>query len=217
VKHILDLLWLKDLDIPTTNKTEFGVTSTFLHENISLAHDIYLDNKNSYQAAGKVQAVYMDEDGITHRYNSNNFTKDGVLEWIEGKKYQGSLLKYKTPALLGEGPRRYWAYFKKDVRRLYRSKAQKHVDAILRKFGISYLCELDPLDAENIKPNQKTDRQILFIIAAVWWVVETAWGFISPAAPAKTKSKIRGSKKKTESEEKSNDDTKQKSKREKIE
>jgi hypothetical protein len=201
VKHIVDLLWLKDLDIPTTNKTEFGVTSTFLHENISLAHDIYLDNKNSYQAAGKVQAVYMDEDGITHRYNSNNFTKDGVLEWIEGKKYQGSLLKYKTPVLLGEGPRRYWAYFKKDVRRLYRSKAQKHVDAILRKFGISYLCDLDPLDAENIKPNQKTDRQILFIFAAVWWVVETAWGFISPAAPAKTKSKIRGSKKKTESEE----------------
>ena len=63
----------------------------------------------------------MDEDGITHRYNSNNFTKDGVLEWIEGKKWQGSLLKYKTPALLS-GLRTYWAYFKKDVRRWYRTK-----------------------------------------------------------------------------------------------
>ena len=86
------------------------------------------------------------------------------------------------------------------------------------KWNVSYLCDIDPLDAENIKPNQKTDRQILFILAAVWWILETAWGFISPAAPVKTKSKIKGSKKKTESEEKPDEaDTKQKSKREKIE
>ena len=142
-----------------------------------------------------------------------------MLEWINGEKWRGSLLKYKVPTLVS-GPRKFWAYLKKDVRRWYRTKIQKKVDNILRKYNISYLCDVDPKDYENIKPNQKTDRQILFWMALFWWVVETIWEMVFPAKPTKTKSKIKGSKKKTEAEaeEKPTDtnDTK-KSKREKIE
>ena len=48
MKNIVKLKWLEDLDIPTTDKTEFGVVNTFMMENISLAHDMYIDKKNSY-------------------------------------------------------------------------------------------------------------------------------------------------------------------------
>ena len=65
-------------------------------------------------------AIYIDEDGISHRYNRANFTEGDIGEWIEKKHYQGALLKYKTPALLS-GMRTYWAYAKKDVRRFYRN------------------------------------------------------------------------------------------------
>jgi hypothetical protein len=54
VKHVASLLWLKDLDIPTTNKTEFGIVSTVLSENITLAHDIYLDKKKKYQSPNSI-------------------------------------------------------------------------------------------------------------------------------------------------------------------
>ena len=40
---------------------------------------------------------------------------------------------------------------------------------------------MDPYDFENIKLNQKTNRQILFIFAGIVWVLETAWDYISAA------------------------------------
>ena len=79
---------------------------------------------------------------------------------------------------------------------------------------------MDYEDVENNKPNQKTDRQILFIFAAIVWIGETIMDmFKAPEKPKKKKSIIGGSKKKTESEkeETKNTDSAKKSKREKIE
>ena len=96
--------------------------------------------------------------------------------------YLGSPLKYKTPALLS-GLRTYWAYVKKDVRRFYKRKIQSRIDPLLKKYSISYLCDVDPKDVENIKPNQKTDRQILFLLVLVVLALETLWDMVK--VPAK--------------------------------
>ena len=79
-------------------------------------------------------------------------TKESLTEWIEKKQYQGALLKYKTPALLS-GMRTYWAYAKKDVRKFYRMNIQAKVDPLLIKYSVTYLCDVDPEDLENVKPN----------------------------------------------------------------
>jgi hypothetical protein len=115
------------------------------------------------------------------------------------------------------GLRTYWAYVKKDVRRFYKRKIQSRIDPLLKKYSISYLCDVDPKDVENIKPNQKTDRQILFWIAVIVWIAETIYEFVFPAKPQKKKSKIGGSKKTTESEEPAKTTDTKKSKRDKIE
>jgi hypothetical protein len=95
-----------------------------------------------------------------------------------------------------------WAYVKKDVRRWYRKNVQPKVDPLLQKYKISYLCDIDPADLENIKPNQKTDRQILFWIALAVWIFETIWDLVFPQKPQKKKSKIGSTKKKSDSDEK---------------
>ena len=189
-----------------------GVVNSYTQENITLAHDVY---RNEY----KICAIYIDEEGITYRMNRNNLTVEGTVEWIEKKQYLSAPLKYKTPGVLGEY-KKYWAYAKKDVRRWYRTTIQGKVDPLLQKYGVTYLTDIDPKDMENVKPNQKTDRQILFWIAVIVWIIETAWDFAFPEKPKKKKSKIGGSKKKSTSDETPEEpksDTKNKSKREKIE
>lgn len=45
---------------------------------------------------------------------------------------------------------------------------------------------MDPLDWDNVKLNQKTDRQIIFICAFIAWILEYIWDLISaPAAGEK--------------------------------
>ena len=75
-----------------------------------------------------------------------------VMEWISEKQYLLAPLKYKTPAILGEYMR-YWAYFKKDVRKYYRTKIQPSIDPYLIKYGVTYLADKDLKDVENVKPN----------------------------------------------------------------
>ena len=67
---------------------------------------------------------------------------------------------------------------------------------------------MDPYDFENIKLNQKTNRQILFIFAGIVWVLETLWDVIAakiwPAQEEKKKkpkSFLSKKKKKAEKEE----------------
>ena len=85
--------------------------------------------------------------------------------------------------------------------------------------------DLDPEDVENIKPHQKVNRQILFLIAFIWWIIETIYEQLFPADKTKKekkKSAIGSSKKKKsdeakEGEDKGKSDDKKKGKREKIE
>lgn len=49
---------------------------------------------------------------------------------------------------------------------------------------------MDPTDFDNVKFNQKRDRQILFILSAICMVLEGIWDMIS-APPAGTKVKKR--------------------------
>ena len=97
----------------------------------------------------------------------------------------------------------YWGYVKKDVRKFYINKIQPFIKPHLLKFKISYMEDLDPEDVVNIKPNQKLNRQILFLIAAIVWVAETLYDLAFPADKTKQpkkKSAIGSKKKKTDKE-----------------
>ena len=112
-RDILNTLTLLE-DIDTEDKFQIGLINSFVDENITLAHDVY-------RGLNPLVAIYIDEDGITYRFNRNNMTAENVMEWISKKQYLSAPLKYKTPALLGDYMK-YWAYFKKDVRKWYRTK-----------------------------------------------------------------------------------------------
>ena len=76
-----------------------------------------------------------------------------------------------------------------------------HIENLLRQFKITYLVDMDPTDFTVVKLNQKTDRQILFLIAIIVWVLETVWDYVkAPEKAKKVKSKIRSGKK-TDKEE----------------
>jgi len=133
--------------------------------------------------------------------------------------FQSSNYKFKCPPVLGEYTI-FWAYIKKDVRKFYIEKVQPFIKPHLLKYKVSYLEDLDPEDVENVKPHQKVNRQILFIIAMIVWVVETAYETIFPAEKSKQvkkKSAIGGSKKKTVENESEGKSGEKKGKRDKIE
>ena len=107
------------------------------------------------------------------------------------------------------------------MRAFYIEKIQPFIKPHLLKFKVSYLEDLDPEDVTNIKPNQKVNRQILFLVAIIVWVLETIYDLIFPADKSKQvkkKSAIGSSKKKkTETQEEDKSGDKKKEKREKIE
>jgi hypothetical protein len=117
----------------------------------------------------------------------------------------------------------FWAYAKKDVRAWFKKTISPIIEPYLIKFKVSYLVDLEAEDVVNIKPEQKVNRQILFLIAAIVWIGESIWDLLAakPAKPAKKKSLISGKKKKDVSEADESKDKaspeKKKGKREKIE
>ena len=91
-----------------------------------------------------------------------------------------------------------WAYFKKEVRLWYINNGRCCIESYLRKFNITYLVDMDPSDFKVVRLNQKTDRQILFIVAMIVWVLETLWDKIKTPEKAKKKKSVIRSSKKTE-------------------
>ena len=62
------------------------------------------------------------------------------------------------------------------------------IEGYLRKAGITYCVDMDNTDFENIKSlHQKRDRQIIFLVAIIFWMLEYVWDLLmaSPAAPKK--------------------------------
>jgi len=46
---------------------------------------------------------------------------------------------------------------------------------------------MDPYDWDNVKLNQKTDRQIIFIVAIILWILEYAYDLACAPSPAAKK------------------------------
>ena len=71
------------------------------------------------------------------------------------------------------------------MRAFYIKKVQPYIKPYLLKYKISYVEDLDPEDFVNIKPHQKVNRQILFIVAMIVWILETIYDLIFPADKTK--------------------------------
>ena len=126
---------------------------------------------------------------------------DQITEWIEDRYYKQSLTAFKAPALPGDIKIK-WFYVKKEVRNWYRINLQAKIEEQLRKVNLGYLVDLDEMDAKNIKFHQKINRQILFIVALIVWVIEFIWDMIFPSKPEEKKKKsILKKAKKTKTEE----------------
>lgn len=77
-----------------------------------------------------------------------------------------------------------WADIKKEVRHWYADNIRNFVEPNLRKIGFTYIVDMDPTDWDNVKLNQKTDRQIIFIVAFICWILEYAWDLVCAKSPA---------------------------------
>jgi hypothetical protein len=80
-----------------------------------------------------------------------------------------------------------WADIKKEVRHWYADNLRDHIEPHLRKIGFTYIVDMDPYDWDNLKLNQKTDRQIIFIVAFILWIVEYAYDLACAPSPAAKK------------------------------
>ena len=83
-----------------------------------------------------------------------------------------------------------WLNIKKEVRNWYDANVRDKLEPHLRKIGFTYVVDMDPTDWENVKFNQKRDRQIIFIIAGFVFILESIWDMMQ-APPAGTKVKKR--------------------------
>jgi len=74
-----------------------------------------------------------------------------------------------------------WADIKKEVRWWYGNNLRDHLEPQLKKVGVTYLVDMDPYDWDNVKLNQKTDRQIIIIVSLIIYLLEYVWDLISGA------------------------------------
>jgi len=130
---------------------QFAVSNIVLDEKLTLTYDI-----TTIREEGP-RAFYIDKDGQVYYYNSNNFTVEDLSEWIDGKKFNSSPMKFKVPPVLGEY-KIFWAYAKKDVRAWFNKTISPVIEPYLVKFKVSYMVDLDKSDVVNIKPEQKINR-----------------------------------------------------------
>ena len=70
---------------------------------------------------------------------------------------------------------------KKDVRRWYRDNLQQKIEPFLRKWNLSYFIDPELPEGEKrvVIVRQKTDRQIIVLIALVYQVLEWIYDFAS--------------------------------------
>jgi hypothetical protein len=95
-----------------------------LSERVALAYDIPSQNKGPY-------SFYIDTDGTAYNYNLVMPSLNTTTEWIDKQRYLSTPLKYKVPPQLSNY-KIYWAYLKKDVRRLYIKFLRDHIENVLR-------------------------------------------------------------------------------------
>lgn len=163
---------------------------------------------------------YIDQEGMTYSYPhllpSFNVTKD----WIDDRLFKKSPHVFKAPARWPEWKVK-WGYLKKEVRFWYRANLRDTVEKYLRQLKFTYFVDMDPLDFDNqVFFGQKTDRQILFILAGIMYILEFVYDAVAaqvcPAPKKKKKSIISSSKDDVKGNKKSEGSAK-KERREKIE
>lgn len=80
-----------------------------------------------------------------------------------------------------------WADIKKEVRHWYGDNLRDLIEPYLRKIGFTYVVDMDPYDWDNVKLNQKTDRQIIFIVSFLFWAIEYIYDLATAPAPGAKK------------------------------
>ena len=179
----------------------FGWVAYGKNEKLRLAYEIE-SIKNT------PRSFFIDKEGVAYSYFKNNGmpSLNETTEWIEDRYYKKSMTAYKAPAVLSEMKLK-WAYAKKEVRAWYAANLQPKVEELLRKVNLTYLVDMDPTDFENIKYNQKTNRQIMFLVACIVWVVEFVYDMAFPGKPEEKKKKsiLKKAKKTTEEDDSKKD------------
>ena len=100
---------------------------------------------------------YIDELGFAHAFTKGFASFEGTKTWIEDRQYKKSPQIFKAPVRCNQY-RLWWGYAKKDARTYYVKNWQPTVEKFLRKTPFTYVYDKDPLDFDNIKLNQKTNR-----------------------------------------------------------
>ena len=186
-------------------KVRAGVVTTRIDEEISLAYDV----------TRWPRGFLIDIDGMAYGFNMWKPDLNETQQWINDKLYKESPLKFKAQPTLNK-VKLIWAYVKKDVRAWYKANLRDKIEPHLLKYNITYF--VDPLASsyQGIVLNQKTDRQILFLIAILSFIVESAYDLLVALLCPKKPSKKQGIIKKKKAEAKVAEEAKG-SKREKIE
>jgi hypothetical protein len=152
-------------------KIAFRYADVFTDENFRMTYEIYKSGK----------AFYIDEEGKAYIY-PGMVSFEGVKEWIESRKYRMSPFQFAAPAVISDN-RLKWADIKKEVRYWYAANLRDHIEPTLRKIQFTYIVDMDPLDWDNVKLNQKTDRQIIFLVSFILWIVEYAYDLACGSSP----------------------------------
>ena len=153
----------------------FRYADVFTDEKLRMTYEIYKYGK----------AFYIDEEGKAYIY-PGMISTEGVKDWIENRKYRMSPFQFAAPAVISDY-RLKWADIKKEVRWWYADNLRDHIEPTLRKIGFTYIVDMDPLDWDNVKLNQKTDRQIIFLVSFILWIVEYIYDLTCGASPAEKK------------------------------
>lgn len=131
-------------------KIQFGWVAYDYNERLRLAYEV--ESKNQTPAA-----FFIDTDGIAYLYPLYT-RKDGMpslnktTEWIDDRYYKKAATAYKAPTVLSDNKLK-WAYAKKEVRDWYAANLQPKIEELLRKYNLTYLVDMDPMDLENVKLN----------------------------------------------------------------
>ena len=159
------------------------------------------------------------QDGKAFYMLGQEVNLNQTVSWIDDHKYKTSCSKFKAPAPLPDW-KLYWGEAKWSIREKYDQTLRETIELYLRKVNFTYVVDLDNEDYyNNVSLHQKRDRQIIFIITMLFWIVETIYETLTaPPAGQKKKSKsIISSSFNDVQPEEGTKSTPQKAKREKIE
>ena len=86
----------------------------------------------------------------------------------------------------------HWGKAKQVSREWYDGNLRSTIETYLRKFKITYCVDMDNSDYNNIASlHQKRDRQMIFIVGAIVWILEYVWDFLFSTPESKSKSKVK--------------------------